>query len=234
MELIDIAGIVPLDGELEGKKSHLGPSFLSHIRGVKVILIVVRAFSNCSSESHISRFLEDHPETKDLITMLESLDSFSLDKDEKYKTKELSSRLNHSRIRDPKSFDSSLLVNFEGKQKLLNKFDTHVTDDVVFEAQLVLATLIRSDLELLGKAIGKLKKDFKVNEKELNFLIPLLRELDEKKIVPIIHLKTYQESSELEKNILDRLSLLTSKRIVILCNYGHSEESLGKLGILKK
>ncbi|CCE66550.1 DUF933 domain-containing protein [Candidatus Mycoplasma haematominutum] len=182
-ELIDLAGIVPVDGVDSEKKSELGPSFLSYIRGVDLILLVVRTFTNDSVESQLKTFLEEHTE--------------------------LSSYLSYS--------DTS-----------------KVKSESIFELKLVLMTLIHSDLELISKLITKYSKDKLVFEKELNLLLSIKKELEERKYIPIYLLSRYKKSTDWEKQLLDRLSLLTTKKTVVLSNYGSSKESLKKLSELKK
>ncbi|AFO51609.1 GTP-binding protein YchF [Candidatus Mycoplasma haematolamae str. Purdue] len=240
-ELVDIAGIVPLDGlpahsNREDKKSELGSSFLAHIRSVKMILLVVRAFINESVSSELKSFVEEHPEYYSAISSWKRWEETSSQKVELRKTKEA---FQEQGILDRTQLDSSF-SRIEGvleaeERRTSPMYRERIKDsETVMEAQLVLLSLISSDLELLDKMISKYSKDQRTFEKELKVLIPIREELKVRRFIPISLLPSYSLLKENERNIVDRLSLLSSKKIVIVGNYGSSDQSLEKLKELRE
>ncbi|AHC40050.1 YchF subfamily translation-associated GTPase [Mycoplasma ovis str. Michigan] len=228
LELWDIAGIVPLDGT-QDKTSELGPTFLSHIRVSDLILLVVRAFSDHSVPPNIKTFLSERPEFYDILSQLDSFEKENNTQVELDKSKELFEKYGLSDISfsNNTSHNSTLELHCSlEKSNIDDSVNIPKFSESILEAQLVLMTLIKSDLEILSKTIQKYSKNLKTNEKKLKILVPIKEELEQKKYVPISSLKSYTSLSSEDKEEINSLSLLSSKPIVLLANYGSSSESL--------
>lgn len=232
-ELWDIAGIVPLDGT-EEKTSELGPTFLSHIRASDLILLVVRAFSDQTAPSNLKDFLKERPEFYDILS---GLDSWADSEDSPKELTKTNEFLKEQGVSDlfflgNYNFKNSVDINSppnKNEVSNLNRFS-----ESILETQLVLMTLIKSDLEILTKTIQKYSKNLKDNEKELGILNPIKTELEKRRHVPISSLESYTNLSKQDREIVNSLSLLSSKPIIVLANYGSSSESLENLFGLEK
>ncbi|AFN64854.1 GTP-binding protein YchF [Mycoplasma wenyonii str. Massachusetts] len=231
-ELWDIAGIVPLDGT-QDKTSELGPTFLSHIRATDLILLVVRAFTEQSVTSNIESFLRERPEFYDILSKLDSLTTESQGQKGLDKTKEFfrDQEIEDISFSNNTNLQSTLELCISSEHKEAPKLPNF--SESILEAQLVLMTLIQSDLEILTKTIQKYSKNLKLFEKELKILVPIKEELERRKYIPISSLVNYTKLSTQDQEIINSLSLLSSKPIVLLANYGSSNESLEHLSQLK-
>ncbi|ADX97609.1 GTPase [Mycoplasma suis] len=245
-EFLDLAGIVPLDGELDQKKSDMGAAFLSHIRAVDVIVLVVRTFTDESVESQLNVFVDEHPELYSLLTHEKALKD--IDREFKDKTSELlkcsdvglvgrqtPSTLNNLDVLFFSERSSSL--KREKKEEIIseeinNSRTSYNFSEPILELQLVLLTLIKSDLEIISKLLSKYVKDRKTFSKELSILPKIREELEERKFIPISMLSSFLSLPEEQKDFICKLGLLSTKKIVVLGNYGSSKSSISKLSEL--
>ncbi|AGX89301.1 DUF933 domain-containing protein [Mycoplasma parvum] len=244
-EFLDLAGIVPLDGELDKKKSDMGASFLSYIRAVDLIVIVIRTFSDESVESQLNTFLEENPKMYNSLIVKSSLKEVEQefkDKSIKFFKKSQTSEEGEgiqldldSKIplfySEDKSFWTSLDLD-KKDNKNINIVESFHSFEPILELKLVLLTLIKSDLDLIIKLLAKYSKDRKTFSKEIVILSNIKEELELKKFIPISMLNYFLALSEEQKEIINKLNLLSSKKVVILGNYGSSKQSLSKLNEL--